>query len=92
MGTSDQTDLALSEHGYLSNEMMERIGVRIYVEANIMGVIQVPRGRVGYGAYETPEREGSSKRINPSLYLYLNNLKSSWGQRSSLFSTIMFTI
>jgi hypothetical protein len=87
MGTSGQTDLALSEHGYLSNEMMERVGVRIYMEANIMGVIQVPRGRVGFGAYETPERhidgyetperEGSSKRINPSLYLYLNNLKSS---------------
>lgn len=56
MGTSGQTDLALSEQGYLSNGMMERVGVRIYVEANIMGVIRVPRERVGFDAYETPGR------------------------------------
>ena len=95
MGTSGQTDLVLSEHEYLLNEMMERVGAKIYAEANISGIIQVPRGTVGFGGYETPERhvdgyetperEDPSKQINPSLYLYLNNLKSSRRQHSSIF-------
>lgn len=79
METSGQTDLALSEHRYFLNEMMERVGFNIYAEAIIMGVIQVPKGRTGFGryetperhvdGYETPEREGSSRQIKPSLYL-----------------------
>ena len=59
--------------------MMERVGVKIHAEANISGIIQVPRGTVGFegyetperhvDGYETPEREGSSRQIKPSLYL-----------------------